>query len=240
MSMQYYSQKKYINNSIYGSSDPYFAKVVALLHMDGTNASTTIIDSSASPKNFTANGAQISTAQSKFGGASAVFDGSSYFINSADNADWDLGTGDFTMEAWIRTNTVAAGQGLIVARQEGGSNHVIQFRRNGSDIDFITRDTGGANLLVVTASAAISANTWHHVAASRNGSTLRLFVDGDLKNSGTISNTLNCSEALTIGALYDGIYSSYFNGYIDDVRITKSIGRYTASFTPPIAAFLNR
>lgn len=240
MSTRFYSGNNYLNRITAGIGDLYFANVVALLHMNGANASTTFTDSSGSPKTFTAYGeAQVSTAQSKFGGASCALDGAGDRVEAADHADWNFGTGDFTIEAWIRTNSVAAGQGMIISRQESGNNYVLQLRRNGSDIDFITRDTGGANLFAVTASAALSINTQYHVAVSRNGSTLRLFVEGDLKNSGTISNTLNCNRPLTIGALNDGLDTSFFNGYIDEVRITKGVGRYTANFTAPTQAFFD-
>ena len=240
MSARFYSDNNYANRIILGAGDPYFSNVVALLHMDGLNGDTAFTDSSSTPKAFAAYGnAQISTAQSKFGGEAGLFDGNGDYLEAADSADWDFGTGDFTLEAWIYTTTVAAGQGTVIARQEATNNMVLQFRRNGSDFDFIARDTGGANLLVVTASAAISANTWHHVAASRNGSTLRLFVDGVQKNSGTISNTLDCSRPLTIGVVNDTSLAGYFNGYIDDVRITKDVGRYSAGFTPPSSPFHN-
>src|SRR5690554_1699309 len=85
--------------------DPYFASVVLLLHGDGTDGSTTITDNSGSAHSPTVNGnSQIDTAESQFGGASVLFDGSGDYLEYADSADWDFGTGDFTVEFWMRRN----------------------------------------------------------------------------------------------------------------------------------------
>jgi len=86
------------------AADPYYNNVSLLLHGDGANGSTTIVDSSTSPKTVTAVGnAQISTAQSKFGGASLAFDGAGDYLTIPDDSSFDFGFNDFTIEGWIYT-----------------------------------------------------------------------------------------------------------------------------------------
>jgi hypothetical protein len=81
--------------------DPNFANVSLLLYGNGINGSTSIIDSSPSPKTVTAFGnAQISTAQSKFGGSSIAFDGTGDYLTVPDNDNFALGNGNFTIECW--------------------------------------------------------------------------------------------------------------------------------------------
>ena len=83
----------------------------------------------------------------------------------------------------------------------------------------------------------LSATTWHHIAISRSGTTGRLFIDGALEASGTLGNSeapMNSTGVLEIGAYENsGTYYQYMNGYIQDLRITKGLARYTSAFTPP-------
>ena len=76
-----------------------------LLHFDGADGSTTFTDSSLTPKTRTANGdAQIDTADSKFSGASGLFDGTDDYITTPDSADFVLGSEDFTIDLWFNCN----------------------------------------------------------------------------------------------------------------------------------------
>src|SRR3990167_5305793 len=90
------------------SATQFDTDCVLMLHMDGTDGATTFTDSSDNAKTMTAVGnAQIDTAQSKFGGASGLFDGTGDWLTTPDSTDWDLGTGDFTIDFWIRFSSVA-------------------------------------------------------------------------------------------------------------------------------------
>jgi hypothetical protein len=222
--------------------DPYlYTNTVLLLHGDGTNGSTTILDSSkvvGSPKTVTAVGnAQISTAQSKFGGASIAFDGTGDSVSVANNAAFDFGTGDFTVECWVLSVAVLTSYTIQYAHIAGKGNGV------GSGTYALSFYQGKivwfANTTFTQGATALTNNTWYHFAASREGSTLRLFVDG-LQESST-TNTLNytSSSSFNAGDRQPGDPSAQYplNGYIDDLRITKGVARYTANFTPPTAPF---
>jgi hypothetical protein len=104
----------FINPYRFGAAtptDPNFADVSLLLHGDGANGSTTIIDSSPTPKTVTAFGnAQISTAQSKFGGASIALDGTGDYASTGNSSDLLMGSAVFTIECWFYPNVSGVAQ----------------------------------------------------------------------------------------------------------------------------------
>jgi hypothetical protein len=238
-----------INSIGLAVQDPYYANVSLLLHGDGTNGSTTIIDNSPTPKTVTAVGnAQISTAQSKFGGSSIAFDGNADYLTIPDSADWNL-PNDFTIEAWVYLTAYSANNagyfGAVIVSQYtaagGGSDLGWQLRINGTASSYTTINlyTGVTDL---NFAATVSLNTWTHVAVTRSGSSIRAFVNGTQAGS-TITNSDAFTESgnrqLWIGGLNDTTYRFWLPGYIDDLRITKGVARYTANFIPPAAPFPN-
>ena len=227
----------YINP--YSLTDPNFADVSLLLHLDGTNGSTdfTNADSSSSPKTLTAVGsAQISTAEAKFSQSLLLNDANTYinYLTTPDNVGFQFGTGAFTIEAWIyliskpRSTTSILCSGSASFGNNGGyfvvdSSNRIQLGLPGFAV------FGGA----------ISTGQWYHVAGTRSGTTVRIFIDGTLTSTGTYSDSFNFSkDNLLIGRNgWDGSGSQAFYGYIDEVRVTKGVARYTATFTAPTAPF---
>jgi hypothetical protein len=202
--------------------------------MDGTNGSTTFTDNSSNALTVTANGnAQISTAQSKFGGASGLFDGTGDFLTTPSNAVVAVGTGDFTVEAWVR-------------RTSGGTFSTVVGTRpdSGSYADAWTLGVDGSNNLYLytngfiaqSAGGLITLDTWHHIAVVRSGTAVRMYHNGTQVATGTNSQDFS-RQILAVGANVNG--DQAFAGYIDDLRITKGVARYTANFTPPTAAFFD-
>lgn len=217
-----------------GGSDPYFSNVVSLLHFDGADGSTTFTDQKG--KTWTVGGnAQIDTAQSKFGGASGLFDGSGDYLEAADSADWDFGSGDFTIECWMRPAVVNIRHTICIksslAQVTSWALYLVntQFEFNASTND-TSWDVVNARLF-----GTATANTWTHVAVSRSGTNWYYFQDGVQQGAtGSASGTLSANtRVVRIG--YQGSHS--LNGWLDDLRITKGVARYTSNFTPPSAAF---
>jgi len=224
--------------------DPDFASVSLLLHGNGTNGSTTITDNSPTPKTVTAVGnAQISTAiANQFGNTTGViaFDGTGdYLTVPSTGTPGDLGAGNFTVEFWhflvSRLNTTpclisnytafAAGSFALFAGHSSSSTTQYQLALNGSGFPSINAGT-------------IIYNTWAHIAVVRSGTTISLYVNGTSVGSVTSSVNLNgTTGALFIGTTGDALATGAINGYIDDLRITKGVARYTANFTPPAAQF---
>ena len=242
------------DSNSYPGSDPYFSNVSLLLHMDGSNGSTTFTDSSSNALSVTANGgAQISTAQSKFGGASGAFNGTAGNLTIPYNNAFDFGTGDFTVEGWFYFANLAspAIQTLIMLGDgANGSGPVtngwaLLYRPTGQ-ISLYSYD-GTNEYQYSTSGLSLTPNTWYFVAVSRAANVLKIFVDGVAYYTGTVTQSfsaVNTANPLRIGLGYYGPGASYTNpeyfpGYIDDVRITKGICRYNSSFTPPTAPFSN-
>ncbi len=217
-------------------TDPDFANVSLLLHMDGSNGSTTFTDSSSNALTVTANGnAQISTAQSKFDGASGYFDGAGDSLSVASNEAFNL-SNDFTIEFWMYQDATSV-QTYPIVFERGTENTVANY---GFILD---NDTGGGaffygNPRSYVSIPSLAIATWHHLAIARSGSTVRTFVGGILQSSETVTNDFTSSALFRIGTASSGSFNAY-KGYVDDFRITKGIARYTANFSPPTAAFPN-
>jgi hypothetical protein len=230
------------NVNLAGVGNDGFTKV--LLHFDGVDAATTITDSNlgGATHSWTAAGnAQIDTAQSKFGGASLLCDGTGDHVLTPDHADFTLGSGDFTIEAWFNC-TAATGTFRAVAGQfDGGATAA------GSAWALVRGDTGnmffqwsdGASFSFISGTTVFSNSVnpgWHHVAVAKSGTTCRLFIDGTLEGSGTISVAINNSAA----SLFVGDLQNNFDpwlGWIDEFRVSIGIARWTAGFTPPAAPY---
>ena len=212
------------------NQDPFVNNVSLMLAMDGVNNSTTFTDSSQNALAATRFGTPvISTTQSKFGGSSAYFNGTSDYITYSSATLFDF-SGDFTVEGWWYFLQVNQVQGYSIMHctieldkcQLATVGGAIQFYWNGSLL--INYAYTVANLL----------NTWTHVAITRSGSTITMWLNGVNVASATSSASIDVS-GLSLGKqLNNGIYNGYFNGYIDDFRVTKA-ARYTANFTPPTA-----
>ena len=208
----------------------------SLLHFDGGNDSTIFTDDTG--KTWSAFGnAKISTAQSVFGGASALFDGAGDYLSLATSADLNFGTGDFTIAGWLYWASATNAYQAILAT--GHTSYVTGVRfliLYGADrkLGFggFTSDLG-ANVLVVTP-GTIPLTTWTHFAVTRNGTTLRLFVDGELVATATTAAAFDFSANGTSVARngWDGT-NGYFNGRIDDFLIIKGSALYTAAFDVP-------
>ncbi|MBU1888430.1 MAG: hypothetical protein KKB46_04470, partial [Candidatus Omnitrophica bacterium] len=158
-----------------------------------------------------------------------------------DSDDWDFGTGDFTIDFWIHPTAL-----------DNSVHFINQFVQDGADWDgwgmrFTTSgenptvrlglyDNNNPSILQIDASSTIKNNTWHHLAFVRNGNTVYIYQDGNLIGSGAYSGSwTNPTTDLFIGG-EDSKFNSYnFTGYIDDLRISKGIARWTANFTPPTA-----
>lgn len=219
-----------------GGDDTVDAFTVLLLHMDGANASTTFTDSSASAHAVTANGnAQISTAQSKFGGASGLFDGTGDTLSLTDHADYAFGTGAFTIDFWLRM-TGAAGMDVLINYDIGasGANYTAIYV-DGSRLLHFKIVSASAVAVDVVSAAAMSTGAWHHYAIVRNGNVFTQYIDGVA--DGTATNSLSIKDYTEGPRIGEAFIVSAFNGHLDEFRISKGVARWTANFTPPTSPY---
>lgn len=209
--------------------DSSFNSVSLLLHMDGSNGSTTFTDSSVNALTVTANGnAQISTAQSNFGGSSGAFDGTGDFLDINTNGAV-RGTEDFTIEAWIYPTEVT-GSDRCIYETRGGDGFVLYINTSG----YLQVFDSVVNVASTASTTLLSANTWQHIALVGSGSTKTYYVNGAAAGTFTLASLAGPTN-LRIGARNDA--AAAFIGYIDDLRVTRGASRYTSNFTPPTAAF---
>jgi hypothetical protein len=221
-------------------SAPLTPTAATTLLVNGMNAG--IFDAAAVNNIETVGNSQVSTVQSKFGGSSVYFDGSSR-LTMPPTADMDLSSGDFTVEAWVYSTTLS-GTGSAATRAAAGnitSATELQWGIYRSGSSMIVRPYQSSTDFSINV-GTIAANTWYHVAMTRSGNTIRGFLNGVLAGTTqTISGALN-NNAAWFGVLIGGITvsggSEYWNGYIDDLRITKGYARYTSTFTPPTQPFV--
>jgi hypothetical protein len=205
-----------------------------------TNAG--IIDNAEMNNLETVGNAQISTAQSKFGGGSMLFDGNGdgLFAPPSQNANFD--SGNFTIELWIYYSSLTGAQTIISNGYTTPVTHgwLVQTGTGNGKFNFYKQTSPTTVVLVVAdGGSAMSAGVWYHMAIVRNGTTTTIYRDGTSVGSATDTTTYTATAAnfYVGGGTSTGFNGGFFNGYIDDLRITKGFARYTANFTPPTAPF---
>ena len=212
-----------------GSFDEYYEYVTFLLHANGTNASTSFPDSSLYGRAVTVSGnAQVSTAQSKFGGSSIYFDGAGDYLQVADSSVFDLSTNVFTIEAWVYFISISSTYQVVISKDTYGSNFSWNIQINNTTIRTYTNQTNSS----ITSNYSFSSGTWYHIALVANGTTVAHYVNGTQIGAVTMTIT-NASANITIGCSAYNSPNSFLNGYIDELRITKGYARYTSNFTVP-------
>jgi hypothetical protein len=223
--------------AVYSSNfTPPTAPVTAItntqLLLDFTNAGIT--DATAKNDLETVGNAQISTAQSKFGGSSMLFDGTGdYLVPIGTNTPQFTFPGDFTIELWIYVTNISSYSFIFDGRASGVTSGAWLVDLNGAVIGW------GPGSSIAISSSSILANTWYHLAICRSGSSTRMFLDGTQTGStytDSGSYTVGTNRPI-IGGSGNSPGSFNFPGYIDDLRITKGAARYTANFTAPTSAF---
>lgn len=205
------------------------------LHCDGANASQSLQDLSRSNHSITCIAtAQLSTSEKKFGTASLLLDGNSDYLTIADSSDWDFGTGDFTIEGWFNLVNLSSRQWIV---GPGPTSWGLSIESSTS-IGIWRSDSGVLHQFITV--SEMSADTWYHIAVSRNGNNLRLFLDG-VQQGATIDATsyvFNYAQTMLIGAYSIASPQGFFGGYIDEFRIWNGLALYTTGFTVESSQYL--
>jgi hypothetical protein len=211
------------------------------LLLNFTNAG--IYDATSKNDLETVGNAQISTTQSKFGGSSMYFDGTGDYASIPATQNLVFGTGDFTIEMWLYSGSQSGTGVRMMGNGAGGSwasgKYILTTTTaaNPNKFTFGVNNTSPVDLLVST--TTFNDSTWRHVAITRYGNVFRLFVNGIQESTNTSSASVDNGTAVQIRIGSGGISGDAdWAGYIDDLRITKGIARYTSNFTPPTTAFL--
>jgi hypothetical protein len=166
------------------------------------------------------------------------FDGTGDYLAALSTPNVQLGSGDWTFECWVYFNVTNIIQDFanIWNASVSGSSYAFLYNNTNTSLEFYWYVSSVTN---VSVSWSPSSSTWYHIAFSKSGSTLKIFVDGvQVGSDQTVSTTPAIGTApLCVGGMANPARS--FNGFIDDLRITKGVARYTTTFTPPTAPFLD-
>jgi len=215
--------------------DQYYNSCSLLCHFDTINSAGRFIDNSRNNLAITSSGnVSVNTYLYKFGGGSAYFDGTGDLLFIPTSNNFGFGTGDFTIEFWVYLNSTAT-QTLVSCLTTGTSIAPHLYILSGGSIRYYTNSADrivGSNLVV---------STWYFVTIARSGTSTKMFIDGvQVGSTYTDNNNYGTSNPFIIadyGSPTTG--TNQLNGYIDELRITKGVARYTANFTPPNAPFPN-
>lgn len=229
-------------------TDPFWANVVLLCHFDGVNGQTTSTDSSTAAHTLTFAGiASLQSTAAKFGttGLDLSTTANSAFVTSPDSADWNFGSGSWTVELFVNPATSAtATQRIIGQWQSSPANKSWAINRSNTGHLEVTRSIDGALTLTdIDVAATMTSGTWYNVAADYDSSTLtlRLYLNGVMLAKQVQARILfDSTVALGIGNQPDGSAFKYA-ALFDEVRITKGIARYAsdAGFSVTSSAFPN-
>ena len=213
--------------------------LAGLLNIDGVTSAQVIENDTATGETarhtVTANGtAQLDTAQKVFGVSSLLLDGNSDYLSVPDSDDWYFADDDFTVDGRFRWADLTGAQ--VICGQYVDATHYWFIQKDASnklEIEFSDGTVKGS-YITTSAISGIAIDTWYQMEFIRYGASALIFVDGQLQ---TLTETTafstndvgNLAASLIIGQQNSG---SYFNGWIDEFRISKGIARHTAEFTP--------
>ena len=214
--------------------DVHFPKVKLLLPFDGSNGATSTTDSSNANNTVSFAGtAQISTAQSKFGGSSLLLDGDSDYLEVT-NSELDLDGATCTIEFWVYL-LGGIGSHICFYSDYSGASSGISIEKNSSNVVKVNLSGDGAD---ITGTTTMSTGQWYHIAFSGSDGSYKLFLNGTQEGSTATGSITNGHNTKKIGVFWysGGGYIRHWNGYLEDFRITKGLARYTSNFTPPTSA----
>lgn len=218
-----------------GPSDPYYNDVVLHLPLQSDT-----VDTKGGTVNLTGAPSIVSSTSPYASGGSLQFNGSNY-LEVADNASYELASGDFTIDCWARFTTSGGYRSFLTksADANGASPYLMQITPT-DGIQFIHDEDGAGPMALSYVGAAQIINTWNHYATVRSGNNIYLFINGNLAT--TISYTsglVDNSAPLALGALFlaGTGYLNYFTGEVADLRVTKGVARYTTNFSVPTEAY---
>ncbi len=228
------------------ATDPYFADVSLLLHMEGTNGSTTFTDSSSIGHTVTAAGnAQIDTSTSPYAGGTScgLFDGTGDYLSVPDGVSLDFGTGDFTVEGWVRAASFANVPFLWHKFGAGsGASNGWFIEIDASNI-YAGKGVASAGADFAAFACSLTTGVWYYIAITRTGNTLECYLGGlslgvFTPGGGGIATDVDNTSPMVLGGGGASFFAAnHLNGRLADWRVTKGVRRYTSNFTAPVVPF---
>lgn len=185
-------------------------------------------------------GASIDTSQSEFGGASGKFVvSSSQYLSIPDSADWAFGTGDFTIDFWVRFNSLSTTQYFWNQYVDVNDRIGFGWQVGTGKFEFYVVSGGSVTIdFTSNGSLGLSTNTWYHIAIVRSGNSWYMFLDGtSMAGAYTNSNSVVDIAASALIGSYAAQSGFYVDGWLDEYRVSKGIARWSSNFTPANAPY---
>ena len=173
-------------------------------------------------------------------GTSYLFNGTTDTLNTSDHADWNFGTGNFTIDLWAYFNSSGNGQQGICSQYESSDDWMQVIRRSEGYLQFWNTNGGVVKAYSRSTEDTVGIGSWVHVAVVRNGTSILFFINGDNQTVNEVTavstNDLGDKTAdLCIGRGYDS--DEYMSAYLDEIRISKGLARWTTDFTPSVVEY---
>lgn len=222
--------------SVVADRDEHWDKVTALLHFNGN-----LNDETGLGVYSKTAGVSFSDTHALHGQAIKVSNTMDY-VSTSGISTWQFGGNDFCIEFFVYPESVSGNIALITKWNEGvGSRCEFFLGISGGNMWFDVRANNGSTYVPLVRSAPPVINQLTHIAVTREGNTFRLFYDGVKKDEKVSTVIINAYSATPVRIGGPPIGSTWtFNGYIDEVRVTKGVARYTEGFTPPDTPFLSQ
>lgn len=207
-------------------------QTASILHFDGANGQTTFPDQNSEVVWTGFGVAQINTAQSRFGGASLLLNGSGDFLTTPWHPRFSI-LGDFTIECFIRRTAIGR-DAILTNYSPASSGYLFDV----GPLDELRLILGTGSFIICTSGAVtVPINAWTHVAGVKSGNTLRVFINGIQRGTLAITGVVADSTATPVHiGRHANDTTRDFGGHIDELRFS-TVARYTADFTPPTAPF---
>ncbi|MDD3646329.1 MAG: prepilin-type N-terminal cleavage/methylation domain-containing protein [Candidatus Gracilibacteria bacterium] len=219
-------------------SDPYWNNVVLMSYFDGLDGSRTVLDEKTNTYNLFGDSKILSNSP-KFGNGSLYLDGSGDYVQIGNNGDLSFGTGDFTIDFWIKSNP---GQDQFILGFRAPSStglHVTFGGYGGTQIGALR--LAGLSGGDIAGTKRIDDGEWHLCSIVRDGNIIRAYIDGQLEVTGTDSSNYIFSNNRPVIGVHDFfLNTSFAQFYLDNLRITKGVARYSENFTLPLYNFPNK
>ena len=216
------------------------SNTLLLIASNTTNGSTTFTDTSVggSTHSISRSGTVHSTTQKKFGTTSIFNDGATDSLWLAADSDFDFGSGDFTIDAWIYPSGNQQYGTIVGAMASTSQNNGWNFGYSNTQNQFDMWKGGNATW-AGNDGPAVATGAWTHLAFVKDGSTGNLYVNGTSQKSEPIVSTTWDTNATNvfIGRRYENVDNYYLTAYMDEIRVSD-VARWTADFSVPTEAYV--